>query len=87
MPTSNELIKGINAGMDVAKLKRIAVRNQMKTLHQDSMLKVRDGTTTIEEAIANVPPDMEDLKAIKAAPTLEQALMDLAKGPLMEIDE
>jgi type IV pilus assembly protein PilB len=87
MPTSNELVKGINSGMDVAKLKRIAVRNSMQTLHQDSMLKVKDGTTTIEEAIANVPPDMEDLKSIKAAPTLEQALMDLVKGPLMGIDE
>jgi type IV pilus assembly protein PilB len=30
----------------------------MKTLHQDSMLKVKEGLTTIEEAIANVPPDM-----------------------------
>ncbi|NDV61327.1 type II/IV secretion system protein [Puniceicoccales bacterium CK1056] len=87
MPTSNELIKGINAGMDVAKLKRIAVRNRMRTLHQDSMLKVQDGTTTIEEAIANVPPDMEDLRAIKEAPTLEQALMDLTKGPLMGVDQ
>jgi len=30
----------------------------MKTLHQDSLLKVKDGLTTMEEAIANVPPDL-----------------------------
>jgi type IV pilus assembly protein PilB len=30
----------------------------MKTLHQDSLLKVKEGFTTLEEAIANVPPDM-----------------------------
>jgi len=76
MPISDELVKGINSEYDTAKLKRIAVRNRMRTLHQDSMLKVREGVTTIEEAIANVPPDMEDLKRIKAAPTLEEALLD-----------
>jgi len=76
MPTSEELVKGINAEWDTAKIKRIAVRNSMKTLHQDSMLKVKEGITTIEEAVANVPPDMEDLEKIKAAPTLEEALLD-----------
>jgi type IV pilus assembly protein PilB len=30
----------------------------MKTLHQDSMLKVRSGISTIEEVVASVPPDM-----------------------------
>jgi hypothetical protein len=40
------------------------------------MLKVKEGTTTIEEAIAGVPPDMEDLAKIKAAETLELALLD-----------
>jgi type IV pilus assembly protein PilB len=30
----------------------------MKTLHQDCMLKVKMGLTTIEEALVNVPPDM-----------------------------
>lgn len=76
MPTSEELIKGINGEYDTAKLKRIAVRNRMKTLHQDSMLKVKEGITTIEEAIANVPPDMEDIRKIRAASTLEEALLD-----------
>jgi type IV pilus assembly protein PilB len=30
----------------------------MKTLHQDSLLKVQEGLSTLEEAIATVPPDM-----------------------------
>jgi type IV pilus assembly protein PilB len=76
MPTSEELIKGINGEYDTAKIKRIAVRNRMKTLHQDSMLKVKEGITTIEEAIAGVPPDMEDIRKIQAAKTLEEALLD-----------
>ena len=37
---------------------KIAMRGGMKTLHQDSLLKVKEGLTSIEEAIANVPPDM-----------------------------
>ncbi len=76
MPTSDELIKGINSEYDTAKIKRIAVRNSMRTLHQDSMLKVREGITTIEEAIAGVPPDMENIAKIKAAATLDEALLD-----------
>jgi len=44
------------------------------TLHQDSLLKVREGTTTIEEALANVPPDLEDLRHIINAATVEEAL-------------
>jgi hypothetical protein len=30
----------------------------MKTLHQNSMLKVMLGFNTIEEALSNVPPDL-----------------------------
>lgn len=59
MATSEELIKGINAGEEASVIKRIAMRNGMMTLHQDSMLKVKEGLTTMEEAIATVPPDME----------------------------
>jgi type IV pilus assembly protein PilB len=58
MITTEELIEGINKGMETAELKKICMRNGMKTLHQDSMLKVKDGLTTIEEAISNVPPDL-----------------------------
>lgn len=60
MATSEELIKAINAGEEAAVIKRIAMRNGMMTLHQDSLLKVREGLTTMEEALGTVPPDMED---------------------------
>jgi len=56
--TNEELIEGINKGLETSELKKIAQRGGMKTLHQDSLLKVKDGLTTMEEAIANVPPDM-----------------------------
>ncbi|MDB6093800.1 MAG: putative phytochrome sensor protein [Verrucomicrobia bacterium] len=58
MVNSEELTEGINKEIEVAELKRIAMRNGMKTLHQDSMLKVKMGLTTVEEALANVPPDL-----------------------------
>ena len=58
MTASEELTEGINKRVEVAGLKRIAMKNGMKTLHQDSMLKVKMGLTTIEEALAYVPPDM-----------------------------
>lgn len=74
METSLDLVKGINAGYETAKLKKIAIRNGMMTLHQDSLLKVKEGVTTIEEALANVPADLENLKGIMSAETLEEAL-------------
>ena len=58
MINNEELTAGINKEIETAQLKRIAMRGGMKTLHQDSMLKVLQGTTTIEEALANVPPDL-----------------------------
>lgn len=58
MTNSEELTDGINKEAEVAVLKRIAMKNGMKTLHQDSMLKVKMGLTTIEEALVNVPPDL-----------------------------
>jgi type IV pilus assembly protein PilB len=58
MVSNEELIEGINKEAEAAELKKIAIRGGMKTLHQDSILKVKEGLTTIEEAIANVPPDM-----------------------------
>jgi type IV pilus assembly protein PilB len=33
------------------------MRNGMKTLHQDGLLKVREGVTTMEEALTSVPAD------------------------------
>ena len=58
MVMNEELADAINKEMESAELKKIAMRAGMKTLHQDSVLKVKDGLTTLEEAIANVPPDM-----------------------------
>lgn len=58
MITNDELIEGINKGAEAAELKKMAMRGGMKTLHQDSLMKVKDGLTTIEEAIATVPPDL-----------------------------
>jgi len=58
MITNEELIDGINKGMETTELKKIAMRGGMKTLHQDSLLKVKEGITTLEEAIATVPIDL-----------------------------
>jgi type IV pilus assembly protein PilB len=58
MTNSEELTAGINKKAEVAELKRIAMKDGMKTLHQDSMLKVKMGLTTIDDALANVPPDL-----------------------------
>ncbi len=60
MATSEDLVKAINDEVEAAVIKRVAMQNGMKTLHQDSMLKVKEGLTTMEEALACVPPDMED---------------------------
>ncbi len=57
MITNDELVEGINKKAETSELKRIAVRGGMKTLHQDSMYKVKEGITTMEEAIATVPAD------------------------------
>jgi len=58
MVSNEELIEAINKEQVAAELKKIAMRNGMKTLHQDSLLKVKEGLTTLEEAIACVPPDL-----------------------------
>jgi type II secretory ATPase GspE/PulE/Tfp pilus assembly ATPase PilB-like protein len=58
MINNEELTNAINKEVEVAELKRIAMRTGMKTLHQDSILKVKMGLTTIEEALSNVPPDL-----------------------------
>jgi type IV pilus assembly protein PilB len=60
MLVNEELVKAINEGSETNALKRIAMRNGMKTLHQDCMLKVKEGITTMEESLATVPPDMEE---------------------------
>jgi type IV pilus assembly protein PilB len=55
--SNEELVDAINREVETAELKKIAVKNGMKTLHQDSMIKVLAGVTTIEEALSTVPPD------------------------------
>jgi type IV pilus assembly protein PilB len=69
MATSEELVQAINAEEEAVVLKRIAMRNGMKTLHQDSMLKVKQGLTTMEEALGCVPPDLEEYEAAVNAST------------------
>ena len=46
------------------------MKTGMKTLHQDSMLKVKMGLTTMEDALSNVPADMitEETPAGEAKP-------------------
>ena len=58
MVTNEELIEAINKEVETAELKKIAVKGGMKTLHQDSLIKVKEGLSTLEEAIATVPPDL-----------------------------
>src|SRR2546423_12180998 len=58
MTNSEQLTEGINKELEVAELKRIAMKNGMKTLHQESGLQGKMGLTTIEEAAANVPPGL-----------------------------
>jgi type IV pilus assembly protein PilB len=57
--TNEELIEAINKEAETAELKRIAMKAGMKTLHQDSVFKVREGLTTMAEALSTVPQDME----------------------------
>lgn len=59
MEVSEELVAAINERVEAAELKKIAMRNGMVTLHQDSLLKVMEGISTMAEAIGTVPPDME----------------------------
>jgi type II secretory ATPase GspE/PulE/Tfp pilus assembly ATPase PilB-like protein len=58
MVNNEQIVEAINAEVEVADLKRVCMNSGMKTLHQDSMLKVKMGLTTMEDALANVPPDM-----------------------------
>lgn len=71
MTNSDELTKAINDGRETAVLKEVAMRTGMKTLHQDSMLKVKEQTSTILEALSNVPPDMGPEKSSEAAAIAE----------------
>ncbi|MDX2108749.1 MAG: ATPase, T2SS/T4P/T4SS family [Verrucomicrobiota bacterium] len=67
MANNEDITRAINQRVETAEVKRIAMRTGMKTLHQDSMLKVKEGTSTMIEALSNVPPDMITLDGEKAA--------------------
>jgi len=58
MVNCEEIVEAINAEVEVADLKRVCMKTGMKTMHQDSMLKVKFGLTTMEDALSNVPADM-----------------------------
>ena len=58
MTNNEEVTVGINQKAETAVLKRIAMRTGMKTLHQDTMLKCKEGVSTIIESLSNVPPDI-----------------------------
>ncbi len=57
--TNEEIIAAINHEAETAEIKRLAMKGGMKTLHQDSLVKVKEGLTTLAEAISTVPQDME----------------------------
>jgi len=59
MAINEELVQAINAEEEAIVIKRIAMRNGMKTLHQDSMLKVKEGMSTMQEALSVTSPDIE----------------------------
>ena len=56
---NEELVEAINQEAETAELKRIGMKNGMKTLHQDSMIKVKDGLSSMAEALSIVSQDME----------------------------
>ena len=69
MVNSEEIVEAINKEVEVADLKRVCMKKGMKTLHQDSMLKVKLGLTTMEDALSNVPADLiSEAKADSGAP-------------------
>jgi type IV pilus assembly protein PilB len=64
--TNEEIIAAINREAETAELKRLAMKGGMKTLHQDSLVKVKEGLTTLAEALSTVPQDMELREGAKA---------------------
>lgn len=54
---SEELIRAINIKAETVEIRQIAIREGMKTLHQDSLLKVKQGISSMEEAISTVSQD------------------------------
>lgn len=57
MVNNDDLTRAMNSAAETAVLKQVARDTGMTTLHEDSMDKVRQGMTTIVEALATVPTD------------------------------
>ncbi len=57
MENTSEITYAINNKSDTATIKEIAIKNGMLTLHQDALLKVKEGITTLLEAVSTAPPD------------------------------
>ncbi len=76
MRNNDEITKAINARAETAEIKRIAMASGMRTLHQDSMLKVKENTSTVIEALGTVPTDLYIDKKYEAA--MNQATADMA---------
>ena len=58
MVNNDEITYAINNNLSTEKIKECAIKNGMLTLHQDAMLKVKEGITTILEAVSVAPPDV-----------------------------
>jgi type IV pilus assembly protein PilB len=54
---NDEIRDMVNKGATALEIKDVAVNSGMKTLHDDSMLKVRQGITSVEEALRVVKVD------------------------------
>ncbi len=58
MVNNDEITYAINNRASTEKIKQCAVKSGMLTLHQDAMLKVKNGISTILEAVSVAPPDI-----------------------------
>ncbi len=58
MIIDDALVEAINKGRETAEIKKLAMKGGMKTLRQDSLLKVKDGISTLPEALATVLIDL-----------------------------
>lgn len=63
MTLCDDLRKMVLQGGSAADLKRAAIRQGMRTLRQAAVRKVRQGATTLEEALRVTEPDPSDARA------------------------
>lgn len=72
MRNNDKITHAINEAMETSTIKKIAMATGMKTLHQDSMLKVIQKTSTVLEGVSTVPPDLTP-EEIAEAKAMEEA--------------